>query len=375
MKGDILPSISPANRPPHVLILHAYSPSNSGDGLLVDLAIDLVRRVSPEFTYQVVASDADGFDDPRFMQWRSPLKFPRALRRISMALTGVLGPTNEVRKVARDADLIVAVGGAYLRGGSTVESLKSWGAHHGQVKLAARHGDKSVYFPQSIGPYGRLYGARTRKLLGRVRRVYVRDDRTASDLAELSNVERVPDMAILEWARNVDATPIGALGRPVFIARNLGDPRRYYDLLAEVRDSDQFDWAVQATGSANNDAPLTAEYAKAEAPPLASVLGEKTPRIVVSTRLHGSLSSLIAGYPTIHLSYERKGYSAFADLGIPEYAISARDATLPQIAELMERIERDPQKYWESIRAQREQITAAEQRIERDVRAVISGER
>lgn len=366
-----MPLTSPAERAPRVLILHAYSPSNSGDGLLVDLAIDLVRRVSPNATYLVVASDAAGFDDPRYLQWTSSLPLPRALRRVAMALTGVLGPTKGIRRAADEADLIVAVGGAYLRGGGAVESFKSWGAHHGQVRLAARHGAKSVYLPQSIGPYGESYGRRTRELLSRMRRVYVRDDRTESDLRQLPNIDRVPDMAILEWARN-DRQPLeGELGRPVFVARNLGEPRRYYELLAEVRDSGAFDWAVQATGSSNNDAPVTARYGGPDAPLLSTVLATRSPRIVVSTRLHGSLSSLIAGYPTIHLSYERKGYSAFADLGIPDFAISARDATVEQINALMQRINDNPATYWAAIDAKRAEISAAERRIESDAAAVL----
>lgn len=41
--------------------------------------------------------------------------------------------------------------------------------------------------------------------------------------------------------------------------------------------------------------------------------------VVISVRLHGSLQSMISGCPSIHLSYERKGFGAFSDLGVSEY--------------------------------------------------------
>ena len=54
----------------NVTILHGYSASNSGDGLLVDLAIALVQRNFGEDTaINVVASDPQSFaylPHPRF---------------------------------------------------------------------------------------------------------------------------------------------------------------------------------------------------------------------------------------------------------------------------------------------------------------------
>jgi polysaccharide pyruvyl transferase WcaK-like protein len=370
-KGAILRSSSRADVP-RVLILHAYSPTNSGDGLLVDLALQTLHRTIGEFSFHVVASDADGFDDERYIQWGvdPSIRFAPG-RRLSMLATGVVGAPARVKSLAEEADLIVAVGGAYLRGGGFVESLKSWGAHYGQVKLAAQHGSKSVYFPQSIGPFTGVYRRMMNRHLGQIGAVYVRDEKSLQDWGHLVGVNRAPDMAILEWARGYSgASPLSGDG-PVFVARDLPRPRTYESLLNSVRDSGRYEWAVQATGGGNDDFPITRRMSPTAPRLLSSVLAEARPRVVVSTRLHGSLSSLIAGYPSVHLSYERKGWSAFADLGLSDFVIAARDATLDEVDELVNRITRDPGEYWARLEDKVNEIGQADRAIEVRVREAL----
>ncbi|MGG7508903.1 polysaccharide pyruvyl transferase family protein [Plantibacter sp. YIM 135249] len=345
-------NISPGDRT-RVVILHAYSPRNSGDGLLVELARSIVAEAFGEADVVVIASDAEAFASDEVIQWTSPISLGGSElgRRLSMLLTGLTGPSRETRDAVAKADVIIAVGGGYLRGGHFAESVKSWGAHYGQVKLAARHGDRSVYLPQSIGPFRGLYLSMMRRQLGSVSAVFVRDDRSVRELAGVAGVRRAPDMAVLELG-GAFAEPgeLVAAARPIVIARDLNRPRHYYELLDQMAASGEYDWAVQSRGGGNNDTPLTTRLAGFDAPDLRDVLAENAPRVVISTRLHGALSSLIAGYPTIHLSYERKGWGAFEDLGLEDYVLSARDATLPEIEALRARIEGDPASYWSAIR-------------------------
>lgn len=342
---------------PFVLILHAYSPSNSGDGLLVQLALDAIERSLGEFDYAVVASDAAGFGGREPIQWGWPQPLARSRwRRASMVVATALRRPGRVAKAAAEADLIVAVGGAYLRGGDRIESFKSWGAHYGQLSVAARHGHKAVYLPQSIGPYHGLYERATVAKLSQIGTVFVRDDRTLADLEGRVNVRRVPDMAIMEWGRTfTPPRPLSTLS-PVFVARDLPRPRTYYDLLSDISNSGEFEWAIQATGSGNNDIPVTTRFGGPSARPLTEVLSQDPPRIVVSTRLHGSLSSIIAGFPSIHLTYERKGWSAFQDLGLSRFVISARDARLDDIKRLVDEITAEPEHYWQEVAEARSRI-------------------
>ena len=285
--------------------------------------------------------------------------------------TGLFGPTPAIKRLFRDADLILAVGGGYLRGGSLLESAKSWGAHFGQLALAAKYGDRAVYLPQSIGPFRGVYAYVVARKLARMATVFVRDDRSQTEFSGCGKIRRAPDLAILELAKNSRTERLLATDqRPVFVARPIIRPRRYYDLLASVSTQNSFEWAVQSTAGANNDMPLTERFSPSSPRMLREILDEGTPRVVVSTRLHGSLSALIAGYPSIHLSYERKGWGAFDDLGLSHFVLSARDTSIEEINSLIWEIEASPGEYWQRIAESRIAIQAHSDHVLRVIRDV-----
>lgn len=342
-----------------VLVLHAYSPGNSGDGLLVELALQEIRAVVQDASIAVVAADAAAFSAVRedregvsFIQWGAFPQFSGSVaRRVSMLLTTVTGPSKRISELARSADLIVAVGGGYLRGGGALESLKSASAHLGQLRLAASNGGRAVYLSQSIGPFSGPYKRIIASQLSQLGAVFVRDDRTLREFENVSSLRRAPDMAVLQMASDGAGEGVVALtGRPVFVARPLMRPRSYTALLGEVRDSGRFDWAVQSTSGGNNDLPLIKTYGTPDPRPLRDYVTAPEPRLVVSTRLHGSMAALLAGRPSIHLSYERKGWGAFEDMGLSEYVLNARDTTLDEILALSLKIEADLPAYWAAVK-------------------------
>lgn len=357
---------------PRVLLLHAYSPKNSGDGLLVELAKATVLRALGSADFRVIASEASAFDGDEYIQWRDRLlsKSAHIPRRASMLATGFFGPSSEIKELAEQAELIVAVGGGYLRGGSIGPAIKSWGAHYGQLKLAARYGHKAIYLSQSIGPFSGIYKRAVSRQLAKIRTVCVRDDRSLSEFSSVASVSRMPDLAVLELARQPrDAVVSTQLADdPVLVARELPTPRGYYELLDDASKSERFEWALQSTGGGNDDLPLTQRLGAGTPRPMAEVLADESPRIVVSTRLHGALSSLIAGFPAIHLSYERKGWGAYEDIGLDDFVLNARDATLPQVEALMKRILADPDAFWSLIETKKSEI----RRMENDLLDVIS---
>lgn len=351
------------HKPFNVLILHAYSPLNSGDGLLVNLARSAVESALGECTFKVIASNSAAFADQGYIQWLAP-GFDagnESFRRAGMFATALLGPKSPIKHLAKSADLIVAVGGGYMRGRNFAASIKSLGAHYGQLALAAKYGSKSIYLPQSIGPFGRFYKPMISSKLNQVSTVLMRDDRSVEEFASLTNTLRVPDMAVLELAREFGTrTPPDFSQKPVMIARDLDRPRGYYDFLKSVSKSHRFEWAVQSQGGGNDDMPLTTQMSRETPRLMQQVLSENRPRVVVSTRLHGALSALIAGYPAIHLSYERKGWGAFEDLGLGEFVLNARDAKLEKVDSLIEKIVSDPSSYWQRIEKNTSAIRASE---------------
>jgi polysaccharide pyruvyl transferase WcaK-like protein len=108
----------------NVTILHGYSASNSGDGLLVDLAIALVQRNFGEDTsINVVASDPQSFAYPPHPRFDAPVMAAKGLGRVKQAVflnQSYAGLADLLRKT----DLIVGVGGGYMRSKSAFEHIK-----------------------------------------------------------------------------------------------------------------------------------------------------------------------------------------------------------------------------------------------------------
>lgn len=336
------------------LLLHAYSAQNSGDGLLVELARNLLHEARPGVEVTTVALDAASFHADSVIQWgASNATWSAPNIKLNMARTPLVGD-KRVDLLAEEADVVVGVGGGYMRGGTPTEAAKHLAAHFGQLRIASRHGHKAVLLPQSIGPFLRPYGRLVQERLKALNSVYVRDDVSRDYLAALPNVRRLPDLAVLEMAEQVSATPSPATGKPVIVARDLATrPGQYYSLMKDLARSKLFEWAVQSRGRGNNDVPLTNELAGYEAPDLRTVLDRPEKSVVVSTRLHGSMAALIAGVPTIHLSYERKGWGAFNDLGLDDYVLNARRTSSDEVLRLYDRLMKNQDAYWDSyLRAQ-----------------------
>ncbi|QEW02156.1 hypothetical protein [Microbacterium lushaniae] len=100
-----------------MVLLHAYSSTNSGDGLLVEEAVKLVRSVDPSSTVTILALDPDSFaDGPRrthvnpFTLKRETLRsLDLASRSIASVLRGGRLP-KAARLLISNADLVVGVG-------------------------------------------------------------------------------------------------------------------------------------------------------------------------------------------------------------------------------------------------------------------------
>jgi polysaccharide pyruvyl transferase WcaK-like protein len=84
-----------------------------------------------------------------------------------------------------------------------------------------------------------------------------------------------------------------------------------------------------------------------------------TPGVVVSVRLHGAIASLLAGWPAIHLSYERKGWGAYQDLGLDEWVHDARAFDVEKVAAQARELARDPSPMFARIEARLPQLLGA----------------
>ena len=299
------------------IILHGYSAANRGDGLLVELALDIVREaLGEDVEITVAANHPDSFDGMGVRVLDSGLRrtgyrrtYLRALRRL------------------HEFDLVVGVGGGYLRFGHVVESLKAGLIHGPQLLAAARTKAPTVYLPQSIGPL-RL-GSRpfVRRLLRSVDLVFARDDRTVAELA-LPNVVRTSDLALGEITSDGrDASRLTSDAPAILSVRHVdgGIPAPLAEL---ARRMGTFDGYVQSTAGKNDDRPAMASMNARTTLTFDDLMVAGTAtdgvRVVVAVRMHAALMALKAGHYVIHLSYERKGFAAFADLGLAEFVHNVR---------------------------------------------------
>ncbi|QHF23921.1 polysaccharide pyruvyl transferase family protein [Rathayibacter sp. VKM Ac-2804] len=357
-----------------VTLIHAYSTTNSGDGLLVDEAAEIVREAHPEAVLTLVAIDPDSFDASRFADVIHPLTGRsggigslETLARGTVAF--LLGRRSAgYRAAVEDADLVVAVGGGYLRGKAPVEALKMVLAHVTQMPVRADT-VPFVFLPQSIGPLRVGTLPIVSRRLRNAKAVVVRDDRSVQELAALGNVRRAPDMALLglpaEWdpqstVRVGQGGPIGLVARELTSTR--ARVKQYRERIDALAGAEGVELLAQATARGNND-PDFYESLGRRGPfrtlrEVVALGAASRPDVVVSVRLHGSIQTIRSGVPSVHLSYERKGFGAYADLGIDEFVHNVFDFDPALVLAQVARLREDPSPYWAAVEASVSRLTA-----------------
>lgn len=293
----------------NVLVLHAYSADNAGDGLLVHETFALIlEALGPHTRITVAASHPQTFAglDAHVVDSK-----PRR--------TGYSREYLHLLRSLDEFDLVVGVGGGYLRGGHASEMLKAAVIHGPQLIAASRTATPTVYMPQSVGP---AHSAAAKVLAGRVRRIdrfYVRDDRSYSDYND-AGVIRVSDLAILT-AEPIERVSFCVETVPVVSVRAIRG--QVSPLVVDfARQCATFDGYVQSDTAGNNDVGAMNSLGASRIVPREELMARRpgTPaRVVVAVRLHAALMALRAGHFVIHLAYERKGFGAFQDLGLDAY--------------------------------------------------------
>jgi hypothetical protein len=265
-------------------------------------------------------------------------------------LSSVLEPRlvlGTVASVAREA-----VGGGYLVADSITRQLGVLVNHLVQLRMASRIQAPTVYLPQSIGPLGGPIGAWARAALRGVDRVYVRDAESEAELRS-PNVRRCPDLAVLKLARIFFDIE---LKKPdpsstVLVLRDLPLAAGYMDrLMRLVENVSAPVFAVQADVEGHrSDRKFYERLGVPSAGAFAELRANGPTRVVVSVRLHGAIGALMAGFPAIHLAYERKGWGAYADLGLEDFVHDARNFSPDAVAEQVRAIQADPDDFWRRV--------------------------
>lgn len=299
-----------------IAILHGYSAANAGDGLLVFSTLNLIRSVHPDAQVTLFASYPDSFRDlDCTVISTQPTR--RGYRYSYLrALIGI-----------RSFDVVVGVGGGYLRFGTLREATVAALVHGPQLIAAALLARKAVYMPQSVGPMRGGSRSLVRFFVRRLATIMLRDDVSVREV-DSPNVVRISDLALLDISpRTTAAAQPTMLDRPVVSVRQSRGsvPESARALAAELS---PFDGYVQSEVGSNNDVRAVESIHPDRIVTRSELMG-RTPddpvRVVVAMRLHAALMALQAGHVVIHLSYERKGFGAFQDLGLGDYVHNVFD--------------------------------------------------
>jgi polysaccharide pyruvyl transferase WcaK-like protein len=365
-------------------VLHAYSRTNSGDGLLVDLTLArLARWGVTRSDVLLVALDPDSFPEiphraamgvpGRGLAWEIG---PAAGRAVLLGVSAAMRrPVGALGQDLAACEAVVAVGGGYLRAADVTSSIGTALNHLAQLVAAGRSDVPSLYLPQSIGPLKGPVGALVRRGLRRIDAVCVRDPSSATDLADLPNVRRLPDLAVLEIAESADGIDRTAGGGRIgFVARRVGHADGYEGQVQAVAADlgDQAVWAVQTTGDRRkSDAIHYERLGLIAGGALMDLLATRELSVVVSVRLHGALMALRHGVPAIHLAYDRKGPAAFAELGLDDWCFDVRSLDRSRLSTAITRLLAEPGPYWERLGERTPPLRRSSQELDALVRSTL----
>lgn len=340
------------------LILHGFSRRNSGDGLLVDLTLEALDAAGIDRNEcHLLALDPESFADLEHVH-RAPGEPTAQMSWRLIKAAGELAADflggSELELLAQQAKGMIAVGGGYLVTDSATRQAGVLLNHMVQMRVAARAQVPTIYLPQSVGPLHGPVGAMTQRVIKDIDRFYLRDDVSMRELPG-PNFRRCPDLAVMKLARelprNIDA--IGQAAPTILVGRALPNDGDYVVRLQQLatKVADPI-WAVQAdVAGPRSDRTFYQGHGWADGGSLSQVIAQHPALVVVSVRLHGAIASLIAGCPAIHLSYERKGWGAYEDLGIAEFVHDARNFDPDLVAAQVRELQNSPRRFWDAISA------------------------
>jgi hypothetical protein len=367
-----------------IAVIHAYSRANAGDGLLVDLTLERLARAGVGPSQCVLFA----LDAPSFATGMTARQVGMPGRSLSLGIfrcLGEFGAASITRVTAgganfgtlgelQEASAIVGVGGGYLRTGTAVSALGTLLNHLPQLAVASVAPGPTIYLPQSIGPLKGLVGHWVKEYLRDIDLIWARDDSTVAELVDLTTVRRAPDLAVLNVAELQPPLRTGGGGPVVLVARRLDRAGELESRLRElVTCLPTVLWAVQAEGPGSKHDGVFYRHLDVEAAGnLSEVLDQQSCGVVVSVRLHGALQALAAGVPAIHLSYQRKGWAAYADLGLEEYVHDARKFNPIAVAKQALQLRSDPSSFWERMTSRYDTLRDVSVQLDRSIAAMVA---
>lgn len=391
-----------------VIISHAYSRDNRGDAALVSVLIEEVRREFGPTDLVVLTMDQtqpgelfDGVPIESDFYYLGCSRFHSKIAKLlyglfMLASTIVWSYTHKTLKIELwlpgnlrrrmhhyvEADLIIAVGGGYLRGSRKLNSIYNLILHLHPVVLSSILNKPTVLFSQSVGPF---YHPLELKLLRCVINrsgalILARENRSLDFLRRIgvSNAVRSVDAGFLFEGTKIDLRRSLGLRPDRFLigitARTWLDApgqESYQDALSEAinyvieRYSAFVVVIPQVTASDFGDDDRIASRAiltKVTRRDCVHLLeGEYSHRdikgiydnldIMIGTRFHSVIFSLTSYVPAIAIEYEHKTTGIMSDLGLEKWVVKIEEVSGALLKDYVDRLVEQRDAYTLQLRA------------------------
>jgi colanic acid/amylovoran biosynthesis protein len=388
--------------PKNIVISHVYSSDNKGDAALTSVLIDDLKRQFSGANITILRLEPvkersyfEGVPEkPSFMcyalnRYKNPLdKLAYAIYMMSAtlayaALLRTIGRRlylplhlREVVDIYEQADLIVPVGGGYIRSRKGLLNRLNVPLLLHPLLFGYLLGKPTVLYAQSVGPFQNTIEKRmTAYVLKRMTLIMLREDTSLKLLEALGvtqNVSRAIDSGFLLRSddnlniRKLYHIPAGKLLVGVTVRSWLsGGAQSNYekavasslDKLVETSNAHVL-FIPQVTAAKGDDDRHVSRRAQNQMHRAkASTLIEDTPDhhkikaiydgldILVGTRFHSVIFSLTSYVPVLAIEYEHKTSGIMRDLQLEGWVIKIEDATSENLTKLLQKLVGEQSKY------------------------------
>lgn len=377
-----------------VLLADNYNSFNAGDAAILEGMLSALGAEIPgasfvvTSSYPAVAEEVHGLAaaewTPRLLAGHRPIAgwLVRSLAwtaaaRWGIDAPGLLRPKERVLMAAyRDADLVLGVGGAYLRSGYRLSWLRLW-----QMYLAKALGKPVMLYAQSIGPLEGRLARWARFVFDRLDLITLRDEESRQVLDGLG-LRRVPYEVTADAALGLAPPRLGDAKAPP--APDAGSPgpligvsvlhwhkfatgsfEAYRDALAAALDTLVMEMGARVrflsttvappgqdmdvSGTARDDIAAAQDVRGAMVHRGAATISDEAlgvealrGRIAshdlwIGTRMHSCIFATTAGVPAVGIGYEAKVRGYFGLLGLEDFVLDIETLQAEDIVALARR--------------------------------------
>lgn len=385
--------------PKHIMISHVYSSDNKGDAALTSVLIKDIKRTFAGAKITILKLESvkkDGTfegvpEKPSFMyfalnKYKNPLvKLGYTIYMMTATLLWaafggryIFLPAHlrEIAELYQSADLIVPVGGGYIR------SRKGL-MHRFNVPLLLHPllfghllGKPTVLYSQSVGPFQNKFEEMlVAFVLKKMTRILLREDTSVKLLADLGvtqNVSRAIDSGFLLAAvnkiniRKTYNIPAENLLVGVTVRAWLkGEAQANYEqAVAEALDNlveaqkAHIIFIPQVTAIKGDDDRVVSRrvHGLMRHADAATLINEEPDHyeikalyddldILLGTRFHSVIFSLTSHVPVLAIEYEHKTSGIMHDLKLDDWVVKIEDATAPKLTKLLQKLVSDQANY------------------------------